>query len=76
MGSQIDDLVQVIRDQYKFALLGCVKSNCNIPQMRAPDCDFNSKATVLCQYLSVVLADQPGIFLWMRNEFYRSDRAL
>jgi len=43
---------------------------------RTAACDFNAKAAVLRQYLSVVLADQPGIFLWTHKEFYRSDRSL
>ena len=74
MGSKIDDLAQVLRDQYKVRVVGVV--NRNIPHTRSPDCDFNAKAAVLRQYLSVILADQNNIFLWEHKEFYRSDRTL
>ncbi len=77
VGYKIDDLAQVLRDQYKVRIVGvCQVINRNIPQTRAPDCDFNAKAAVLRQYLSVILADQPGIFLWDHKEFYRSDHSL
>ena len=52
----------------------CQVINRNTPQ-KSPDCHFNAKAAVLRQYLSVVLANQPGIFLWEHKEFYRSDRS-
>ena len=75
VGSQIDDLVHVLRDQYKVRVVGiCQVINRNTPQ-KSPDCPFNAKAAVLRQYLSVVLANQPGIFLWEHKEFYRSDRS-
>ena len=77
VGSKIDNLAQVLYDQYKVRILGvCQVINRNIPQTQAPDCDFNAKAAVLCQYLSVILADQPGIFLWDDREFYCSNRSL
>ena len=67
VGSKIDDLAQALRDQYKFRVIGvCQVINRN----------FNVKAAVLRQYLSVVLADQPEIFLWEHKEFSRSDRSL
>ena len=75
VGSKIDDLAQVLRDQYKVRVIGvCQVVNRNIPHTRSPDCDFNAKAAVLRQYLSVILADQHNIFLWEHKEFYRSDR--
>ncbi len=77
MGYKIDDLAQVLRDQYKDRIVGvCQVINRNIPETRAPECDFNAKAAVLRQYLSVILADQPGIFFWDHKEFYRSDHSL
>ena len=77
VGSKIDDLAQVLRDQYKVRVIGvCQVVNRNIPHTRSPDCDFNAKAAVLRQYLSVILADQHNIFLWEHKEFYRSDRTL
>ena len=77
VGSKIDDLAQVHRDQYKVRVIGvCQVVNRNIPRTRSPDCDFNAKAAVLRQYLSVILADQHNIFLWEHKEFYRSDRTL
>ena len=75
MGSQIDDLVHVLRNQYKVRVVGvCRVINRNTPQ-KSPDCHFNAKAAMLCQYLSVVLANQPGFFVWEHKEFYRSDRS-
>ena len=75
MGFQIDDLVHVLGDQYKVRVVGvCQVINRNTPQ-KSPDCRFNAKAAMLRQYLSVVLGNQPGIFLWEHKEFYRSDRS-
>ena len=77
MGSKIDDLAQVLRDQYKVRVVGVRQVvNRNIPHTRSPDCDFNAKAAVLRQYLSVILADQNNIFLWEHKEFYCSDCTL
>ena len=77
VGSKIDDLVQALRDQYKVRVIGvCQVINRNIPRTLSPDSNFNVKAAVLRQYLSVVLADQPGILLWEHKEFSRSDRSL
>jgi hypothetical protein len=36
----------------------------------------NAKAARSRQYLSVVLADEPGIFLWEHREFLNSHRVL
>ena len=75
VGSQIDDLVHVLREQNKVRVVAvCQVINRNTPQ-KSPNCHFNAKAAVLCQYLSVVLANQPGIFLWEHKEFYRPDRS-
>ncbi len=77
VGSKIDDLAQVLCDKYKVRVVGvCQVINCNIPQTRAPDCDFNAKAAILRQYLSVVLANQPHVFLSDHKEFYCFDRFL
>ena len=76
VGSKIDDLAKVLRDQYKVCVVGvCQVVNRNIPHTWSPDCDLNAKAAVSRQYLSVILADQ-HIFLWEHKEFYRSDRTL
>ena len=50
VGSKIDDLAQVLRDQYKVRVFGvCQVINCNIPRTRSPDYNFNAKAAVLHQ---------------------------
>jgi hypothetical protein len=47
----------------------CHVINQNVPHSRSPDQGFNAKAARLLQYLSVVLAEEPGIFLWEHREF-------
>ena len=52
VGSEIDDLAQALRDQYKVRVIGvCQVINRNIPRTLSPDSNFNVKATVLRQYL-------------------------
>ena len=49
VGSKIDDLAQVLRDQYKVRVVGvCQVVNRNIPHTRSPDCNFN-----ICQLSSL-----------------------
>ncbi len=66
VGSKIDDLPQVLRDQYKVRIVGmCQVINRNFATIKF--CDN------ICQF---GLAVQPGIFVWDHKEFYRPDRSL
>jgi hypothetical protein len=47
----------------------CQVINRHIPHSDAPDHAFNAKASILRQYLSVVLANEPGVFLWDHRKF-------
>ena len=67
VGSQIDDLAHVLRDQYKIRVVGvCQVINRNTLKSRLV---VILKATVLRQYLSVVLGNQSGIFLLEHKSF-------
>ncbi len=48
----------------------------NIPGSSNPDMAFRAKADKLRQFLSVVLADEKGIFVWQHREFFESRRRL
>ena len=50
--------------------------NHKIAQTREAEGVLNAKAALLRQYLSVVLADEQGIFLWEHREFFNPARAL
>ena len=77
MGSKLDDLVHILRDQYKVRVVAvCQVINRNLPHTQAPDNAFNTKAALLRQYLSVVLAEEQGIFVWEHREFSHPDRLL
>lgn len=77
VGSKIEELAHLLRDQYKVRVVGvCQVIGRNVPHSQDPDHGFNAKAALLRQYLSVVLADEPGIFLWTHREFCRCDRIL
>ena len=77
VGSKLDDLVHVLRDQYKVRVVAvCQVINRNLPQTQAPDNAFNTKAALLRQYLSVVLAEEQGIFVWEHREFSHPGRLL
>ena len=79
VGSKVDDLARLFRDKYNVRVVGvCHVINRNVPYSRspAPDQGFNAKAARLRQYLSVVLAEEPGIFLWEHREFLYSNRVL
>ncbi len=47
----------------------CQVINKHIPHSDAPDHAFNAKASILRQYLSVVLANEPGVFLGDHRKF-------
>ena len=37
---------------------------------------FHAKADILRQYLSVVLENEKGMFIWQHREFFKADRNL
>ena len=66
-----------LRHTYNVRVVGvCQVINRNIPFAQGPELGFNAKAAILRQYLSVVLAEENGIFSWDHREFFRTDRAL
>lgn len=79
VGSKIDDLARLFRDKFHVRVVCvCQVINRNVPyaSSRTPDHDFNANAARLRHYLSVVLSEEPGIFLWEHREFSKSNRVL
>ncbi len=48
----------------------------NLPHLQTPDTVFNTKAALLRQYLSVVLDNMPGVFLWEHRTFCKAGKNL
>jgi lysophospholipase L1-like esterase len=70
VGSRIDDLVRYMLDELNIKVIAvCQVINRRIPHSDEPDHAFNAKASMLRQYLSVVLANEPGVFLWDHRKF-------
>ena len=70
VGSRIDDLVRYMLDELNIKVIDvCQVINRHIPHSDAPDHAFNAKASILRQYLSVVLANEPGVFPWYHRKF-------
>ena len=77
VGSNIDDLARLLRDEYKVrVVVVCQVLDRNLPNSHDSNKDFNVKASLLRKYLSVVLSDAVGIVLWEHRDFSRSDRVL
>ena len=77
VGSKLDDLAHVLRDQYKVrVVVVCQVINRNWLHTQAPHLVFYAKASLLQQYLSVVLAKEPGIFVWAHCKFSLPGRFL
>ena len=77
VGSRIHDLACFMRDEVRVSLVGvCQVVDRNIPGSSNPDMAFRAKADKLRQFLSVVLADEKGIFVWQHREFFESRRQL
>ncbi len=55
---------------------GCQVVDRNIPGSSNLDMAFRTKADNLRQFLSVVLADEKGIFVWRHREFFESRQRL
>ena len=73
----INDLAHVLRDQYKVRVVVVYQViNRNWLHTQAPHLVFYAKAAVLCQYLSVVLAKEPGKFVWVHYNFSQPGRFL
>ena len=71
VGSRIDDLVRYMLDKLNIKVIAvCEVIDRHIPHSDAPDHAFiNAKASILRQYLSVFLANEPGVFLWDHRKF-------
>ena len=70
VGSTIDDLARLFRDKCNVRVDGvCQVINRNVAYFEITDHSFNAKAARLRQYFSVVLLDEPGIFLWEHRDF-------
>ena len=70
VGSRIDDHVRYMLDELNIKVIAvCQVINRHIPHSDAPDHAFNPKASILRQYLSVVLANEPSVFLWDHRKF-------
>ena len=77
LGSKIDDLVPILRTRYSIRIvLVCQVLDRNIALTDKLDRVFSAKAVVLRQYLSVVLAGQPGVLLWEDRDFANPARTL
>ena len=75
--SKLDDLVHVLSDQDKVRVVAvCQVINRNLPHTQAPDNPFNTKAALLREYLSVVRAEEQGIFVWEHREYSHPYRLL
>ena len=65
VGSQIEELARFFRDELRVQVVAvCQVIDRNLPCSETPDSSFNAKAAILRQYLSVVLENEPRIFLW------------
>ena len=79
VGSAIEDLVRLSQSEFSVRAIGIcyvIPRGIFFPHAMT----FWCKATVLKQYVSVVVADLPNVFCWRHTEFnnqyslYRSDR--
>ena len=64
VGSEIDDLVQLLLQSYSVRVIGVCEV---IPRVRAPF--FNAAAPILNQYLTDVLQLCPNVFSWRHTGF-------
>ena len=64
VGSEIDDLVQLLLQFYSVRVIGVCEV---IPRVRAPF--FNNAAPILNQYLHDVLELRPNVFSWRHSGF-------
>ena len=64
VGSEIDDLVQLLLQSYSVRVIGVCEV---IPRVRAPF--FNAAAPILNQYLTDVLELCPNVFSWRHTGF-------
>ena len=77
VGTRVEKLARLLRDKFCVRFAGvCQVINRHIAQTQEADSVFNAEAAYLHQYLSVVLADERGIFLWEHQEFFYPVRVL
>ena len=73
IGSRIHDLACFLWNEVRISIVGvCQVVDRNIPGLSNPDIAFRAKADKLLQFLSVVLVDEKGIFVWQHREFLKS----
>ena len=69
VGSAIDDLVDYLMHHRGVRVVGvCQVIGRRLVNKGLEDDSFNRKAAILNQYLSVVLAQRSGVFLWQHKE--------
>ena len=67
MGSAIEDLVRVLTAQFSVRVVGVCHV---IPRGLAQCSDFNEAASILNQYVDVVLQSFPKVFCWRHRGFH------
>ena len=77
VGSRLEDLVALLRDNLDVSVVAvCQVIDRNLPHLQTPDTVFNTKVALLRQYLSVVLDNMPGVFLWEHRAFCKAGKNL
>jgi lysophospholipase L1-like esterase len=77
VGSRLEDLVSLLRDNLHVSVVAlCQVIDRYLPHSQTPDTVFNTKAALLRQYLSVVLDNMPGVFLWEHRAFCKAGKNL
>lgn len=70
VGSQLKELVKYIRNNVSIRVVCvCEVIDRYLPNTEQLDVHFPNKAAILRQYLSVVLADIPQVFIWKHKDF-------
>ena len=65
VGTRLEDLVSLLRDNLHVSVVAlCEMIDRYLLHSQTPDTVFNTKAAHLRQYLSAVLDNMPGVFLW------------
>jgi hypothetical protein len=77
VGLRLEDLVALLRDNLHVSVVAvCQVIDRYLPHSQTPDIVFNTKAALLRQYLSVVLDNMPGVFLWEHRAFCKAGKNL
>ena len=69
VGSLIEEFILFVRHHFGTRVIAiCEVIDRNLPNTKLQDVEFNAKAAILRQYLSVVLAEIPSVFIWKHIE--------